>query len=107
VTERIQLTVAQAVVKFLARQYSERDGLRQRLVEGCSGIRFANIKVADLDGRKLSGLCVVDDAREALQALTTQLAGWQAELAYTRRASDLAGLAGRGSAAKPGDRRGQ
>jgi 3D-(3,5/4)-trihydroxycyclohexane-1,2-dione acylhydrolase (decyclizing) len=34
----MRLTVAQAVVRFLASQYSERDGLRQRLVPGCFGI---------------------------------------------------------------------
>jgi 3D-(3,5/4)-trihydroxycyclohexane-1,2-dione acylhydrolase (decyclizing) len=47
VTERIQLTVAQAVVKFLARQYSERDGIRQRLIEGCFGI-FGHGNIAGL-----------------------------------------------------------
>jgi 3D-(3,5/4)-trihydroxycyclohexane-1,2-dione acylhydrolase (decyclizing) len=34
----IRLTVAQAVVRFLANQYSERDGVEQRLVPGCFGI---------------------------------------------------------------------
>jgi 3D-(3,5/4)-trihydroxycyclohexane-1,2-dione acylhydrolase (decyclizing) len=34
----VRLTVAQAVVRFLAVQYSERDGVRQRLVPGCFGI---------------------------------------------------------------------
>ena len=34
----VRLTVAQAVVRFLARQYSERDGVRQRLIPGCFGI---------------------------------------------------------------------
>ena len=34
----VRLTVAQALVRFLARQYTERDGARQRLVEGCWGI---------------------------------------------------------------------
>jgi 3D-(3,5/4)-trihydroxycyclohexane-1,2-dione acylhydrolase (decyclizing) len=53
-------------------------------------VRFININVADLDGHKLSGLSVVADAREALQALTTQLAGWQADPAYTRLTRDLA-----------------
>jgi 3D-(3,5/4)-trihydroxycyclohexane-1,2-dione acylhydrolase (decyclizing) len=53
-------------------------------------VRFVNINLADLDGHKLSGLCVVADAREALLALTTQLGGWQAEASYTGRASDLA-----------------
>jgi 3D-(3,5/4)-trihydroxycyclohexane-1,2-dione acylhydrolase (decyclizing) len=34
----IRLTVAQACVRFLAAQYSERDGVRQRLIPGCFGI---------------------------------------------------------------------
>ena len=34
----MRLTVAQALVRFLASQYSERDGVRQRLIEGCFGI---------------------------------------------------------------------
>jgi 3D-(3,5/4)-trihydroxycyclohexane-1,2-dione acylhydrolase (decyclizing) len=34
----IRLTVAQALVRFLAAQYSERDGVQQRLIAGCFGI---------------------------------------------------------------------
>lgn len=34
----MRLTVAQALVRFLARQYSERDGVAQRLIPGCFGI---------------------------------------------------------------------
>jgi 3D-(3,5/4)-trihydroxycyclohexane-1,2-dione acylhydrolase (decyclizing) len=34
----VRLTVAQALVRFLASQYTERDGQRQRLIEGCWGI---------------------------------------------------------------------
>jgi 3D-(3,5/4)-trihydroxycyclohexane-1,2-dione acylhydrolase (decyclizing) len=34
----VRLTVAQALVRFLACQYSERDGVRQRLIPGCFGI---------------------------------------------------------------------
>ena len=34
----VRLTVAQALVRFLASQHTERDGVRQRLVEGCWGI---------------------------------------------------------------------
>jgi 3D-(3,5/4)-trihydroxycyclohexane-1,2-dione acylhydrolase (decyclizing) len=34
----IRLTVAQALVRFLAAQYSERDGIEQRLIAGCFGI---------------------------------------------------------------------
>jgi 3D-(3,5/4)-trihydroxycyclohexane-1,2-dione acylhydrolase (decyclizing) len=34
----MRLTVAQALVRFLANQYTERDGERQRLIAGCFGI---------------------------------------------------------------------
>ncbi|TCP56480.1 3D-(3,5/4)-trihydroxycyclohexane-1,2-dione hydrolase [Tamaricihabitans halophyticus] len=34
----IRLTVAQALLRFLANQYTERDGERQRLIAGCWGI---------------------------------------------------------------------
>ena len=34
----VRLTVAQATVRFLANQWSERDGVEQRLVPGCFGI---------------------------------------------------------------------
>ncbi|MFC4587341.1 3D-(3,5/4)-trihydroxycyclohexane-1,2-dione acylhydrolase (decyclizing) [Sphaerisporangium corydalis] len=34
----IRLTVAQALVRFLSEQWSERDGVEQRLIEGCFGI---------------------------------------------------------------------
>ncbi|HVL83935.1 MAG TPA: 3D-(3,5/4)-trihydroxycyclohexane-1,2-dione acylhydrolase (decyclizing) [Pseudonocardia sp.] len=34
----VRLTVAQALVRFLANQYSERDGVERRLVPGCFGI---------------------------------------------------------------------
>jgi 3D-(3,5/4)-trihydroxycyclohexane-1,2-dione acylhydrolase (decyclizing) len=53
-------------------------------------VRFVNVNVAAIDGHKLSGLSVVADAREALQALTTHLVGWRTDPAYTRRASELA-----------------
>ena len=34
----VRLTVGQAVVRFLAAQHSERDGVEHRLIEGCFGI---------------------------------------------------------------------
>jgi len=34
----VRLTVAQALVRFLANQWSERDGVEQRLIPGCFGI---------------------------------------------------------------------
>ncbi|MEV1295358.1 3D-(3,5/4)-trihydroxycyclohexane-1,2-dione acylhydrolase (decyclizing) [Pseudonocardia sp. NPDC049635] len=43
----VRLTVAQATVRFLAAQYSERDGTRRRLIEGCFGI-FGHGNVAAL-----------------------------------------------------------
>jgi len=46
-TETVRLTVSQAVVRFLAQQYTERDGQRQRLFAGCFGI-FGHGNVAGL-----------------------------------------------------------
>jgi 3D-(3,5/4)-trihydroxycyclohexane-1,2-dione acylhydrolase (decyclizing) len=43
----IRLTVGQAVVRFLANQYSERDGSEQRLIPGCFGI-FGHGNVAGI-----------------------------------------------------------
>ena len=34
----VRLTVSQALVRFLSNQYSERDGVQQRLIPGCWGI---------------------------------------------------------------------
>ena len=42
-----RLTVAQALVGFLVNQYSERDGVEQRLIQGCFGI-FGHGNVAGL-----------------------------------------------------------
>src|SRR5215472_12768744 len=43
----MRLTVGQAVVRFLAAQRSERDGVQHRLIEGCFGI-FGHGNVAGL-----------------------------------------------------------
>ena len=43
----MRLTVAQALVRFLANQYTERDGLEQRLIAGCFGI-FGHGNVAGI-----------------------------------------------------------
>jgi 3D-(3,5/4)-trihydroxycyclohexane-1,2-dione acylhydrolase (decyclizing) len=43
----IRLTVAQATIRFLARQYSERDGVERRLISGCFGI-FGHGNVAGI-----------------------------------------------------------
>jgi 3D-(3,5/4)-trihydroxycyclohexane-1,2-dione acylhydrolase (decyclizing) len=57
---------------------------------GDPGVRFVNINVAGPDTIKLSALPVVADAREALQALTTQLVGWRTDPAHAARAQALA-----------------
>jgi len=46
-SETIRLTVAQATIRFLANQWTERDGVRQRLVAGTLGI-FGHGNVAGL-----------------------------------------------------------
>ncbi|MFD8590965.1 3D-(3,5/4)-trihydroxycyclohexane-1,2-dione acylhydrolase (decyclizing) [Streptomyces sp. NPDC059637] len=43
----VRLTVAQALVRFLSRQYTERDGVRHRLVSACWGI-FGHGNVAGI-----------------------------------------------------------
>ncbi|MGH8837510.1 MAG: 3D-(3,5/4)-trihydroxycyclohexane-1,2-dione acylhydrolase (decyclizing) [Actinomycetes bacterium] len=46
-TEQVRLTVAQALVRFLAKQWTERDGERTRLFAGCLGI-FGHGNVAGI-----------------------------------------------------------
>ncbi|MFZ5850319.1 MAG: 3D-(3,5/4)-trihydroxycyclohexane-1,2-dione acylhydrolase (decyclizing) [Actinomycetota bacterium] len=54
------------------------------------GVRFVNVNVTPVDAAKHAGVSVVADAREALTALTTALAGWSTDGAYRDRARDLA-----------------
>jgi 3D-(3,5/4)-trihydroxycyclohexane-1,2-dione acylhydrolase (decyclizing) len=57
----VRLTVAQATVKFLAAQYSERDGVEQKLFEGCFGI-FGHGNVAGLGQALLQAELTEPDA---------------------------------------------
>ncbi len=50
----MRLTVAQAVVRFLAQQWTERDGERQKLFAGCFGI-FGHGNVAGIGQALLQG----------------------------------------------------
>ncbi len=54
----VRLTVGQAVVRFLAAQHSERDGVEHRLVEGCFGIfghgNVAGVGQALLEAERLT-----------------------------------------------------
>src|SRR5215472_18086670 len=45
--DTVRATVGQAIVAFLTEQYSERDGVSQRLIAGCFGI-FGHGNVAGL-----------------------------------------------------------
>ena len=56
----VRLTVAQAVVRFLANQYSERDAVQLRLIPGCWGI-FGHGNVAGV-GQALLQAAVDGDA---------------------------------------------
>jgi len=53
-TETVRLTGAQALVRFLANQHSERDGVQQRLVTGMFGI-FGHGNVAGVGQALLQG----------------------------------------------------
>ncbi|WP_432522611.1 3D-(3,5/4)-trihydroxycyclohexane-1,2-dione acylhydrolase (decyclizing) [Kineococcus sp. SYSU DK006] len=53
------------------------------------GVRFVNVNVAGLDAVKHAGLPVLADAREALEALTAELAGFSTPDAYRERAARL------------------
>ncbi|HEY3190136.1 MAG TPA: 3D-(3,5/4)-trihydroxycyclohexane-1,2-dione acylhydrolase (decyclizing), partial [Solirubrobacteraceae bacterium] len=50
------------------------------------GVRFVNVNVASFDAAKHSGLAIVADAREALDALAAALEGWHADEDWTARA---------------------
>ncbi len=60
-SETIRMTVAQAVVEFLAVQWSERDGERQQLFAGCFGI-FGHGNVAGIGQALLQHETVALDA---------------------------------------------
>jgi 3D-(3,5/4)-trihydroxycyclohexane-1,2-dione acylhydrolase (decyclizing) len=62
-SETIRLTVAQATIEFLAAQWSERDGERQRLFAGCFGI-FGHGNVAGI------GQALLQHETQALEAGT-------------------------------------
>jgi 3D-(3,5/4)-trihydroxycyclohexane-1,2-dione acylhydrolase (decyclizing) len=55
-----------------------------------SDVRFVNLNVAPVDAFKHSGLPLVADAREGLDALRAALDGWTADPAHTERARALA-----------------
>ena len=67
-TQTIRLTTAQALVKFLANQYSERDGRRQRLVTGVLGI-FGHGNVAGVGQALLQAEVEQEEGRQGAEVL--------------------------------------
>src|SRR5215469_7088310 len=65
-----RLTVGQALVRFLAAQRTERDGVRHRLVEGCFGI-FGHGNVAGI-GQALLEAATVPSEMPYYQARNEQ-----------------------------------
>jgi 3D-(3,5/4)-trihydroxycyclohexane-1,2-dione acylhydrolase (decyclizing) len=82
-----RLTVAQALTRFLVNQYSERDGVRQRLVAGCFGI-FGHGNVAGIG----QALLEAGDALRYHQARNEQ-AMVHAAAGYARMRNRLSTLA--------------
>ncbi len=67
-TDTIRLTVAQALVKFLAQQHTERDGRRQRLLPGMLGI-FGHGNVAGVGQALLQAQVEQEEGAEGPQVL--------------------------------------
>ncbi|MEH1128738.1 3D-(3,5/4)-trihydroxycyclohexane-1,2-dione acylhydrolase (decyclizing) [Micromonospora sp. CPCC 206061] len=87
----MRLTVAQATVRFLAAQHSERDGARQKLFDGCFGI-FGHGNVAGLGQALMEAELHTPGALPYLQARNEQ-AMVHAAAAYARMRNRLTTLA--------------
>src|SRR5437899_10509574 len=83
----IRLTMAQALVRFLAAQYAERDGVEQRFIEGCFGI-FGHGNVAGVG----EGLFEQPDLMTYYQARNEQ-AMVHAAVGYARMRNPLSAMA--------------
>ena len=70
-TGTVRLTVAQAVVRFLANQWSERDGVEQRFFAGCFGI-FGHGNVAGMGQALLESEVADPDALRYYMARNEQ-----------------------------------
>jgi len=60
-----------------------------RTIFASEDVRFVNVNVARFDAAKHGAEMVVADAKEALEALTTALAGWTTDEAYQQHAGEL------------------
>ena len=87
----MRLTVAQALVRFLANQYSERDGVRHRLIEGCFGI-FGHGNVAGV-GQALLQAHVTGEADLRYYLARNEQAMVHASVGFARMRNRLATFA--------------
>jgi 3D-(3,5/4)-trihydroxycyclohexane-1,2-dione acylhydrolase (decyclizing) len=87
----VRLTVSQAVVRFLAQQYTERDGVRRKLFEGCFGI-FGHGNVAGVGQALLEAELEAPGSLPYYQARNEQ-AMVHAAAAFARMRNRLATLA--------------
>jgi 3D-(3,5/4)-trihydroxycyclohexane-1,2-dione acylhydrolase (decyclizing) len=87
----VRLTVSQAVVRFLAQQYTGRDGVRHKLFEGCFGI-FGHGNVAGLGQALLEAEVDSPGSLPYYQARNEQ-AMVHASVAFARMRNRLATLA--------------
>src|SRR6476619_1514554 len=91
----VRLTVAQALVRFLANQYSERDGNRQRLIPGCFGI-FGHGNVAGV-GQALLEAHVTKTADLPYYLARNEQGMVHASVGYAKTRNRLQALAGTAS----------
>ena len=89
--ETIRLTTAQALVRFLANQYSERDGQEQRLIPGAWGI-FGHGNVAGL-GQALLQAAVTGEADLPYYLARNEQGMVHASAAYAKMRDRLATFA--------------
>ncbi len=87
----MRLTVAQALVRFLAQQYSERDGVEQRLIPGCFGI-FGHGNVAGV-GQALLQAQLTGDADLPYYLARNEQAMVHAATGFARMRNRLQALA--------------
>ncbi|MEH0553642.1 3D-(3,5/4)-trihydroxycyclohexane-1,2-dione acylhydrolase (decyclizing) [Streptomyces sp. B21-101] len=90
-TETIRLTTAQALVRFLASQYSERDGQEQRLIPGVWGI-FGHGNVAGI-GQALLQAAVTREADLPYYLARNEQGMVHASVAYSKMRDRLATFA--------------
>lgn len=89
--ETIRLTTAQALVRFLANQYSERDGQEQRLIPGAWGI-FGHGNVAGI-GQALLQAAVTKEAHLPYYLARNEQGMVHASVAYAKMRDRLAAFA--------------